>query len=158
MARRYEDAISQYQRAVQMDANILNAYRGMTAAYTYLGLYDRALAVAKDATGRAPLGTEDQELKADVGYVLAVSGRRIEAQQILRALTARYESTGEELAGSIAAIHAGLGANDRAIEWLLRARERRDPELGYLKVDPRWDGLRRDSRFETLLKSLGFAP
>jgi TolB-like protein/Tfp pilus assembly protein PilF len=156
MARRHEDAISQWQRALRMNTELLNAYRGMTSAYTYLGLYDHALGAAAEATRRTPLGAEDQELKADLGYVLAVSGRRAEALRIVRALTDRYDATGEELAGSIAALHAGLGAIDPAFEWLHRAYERRDPELGFLKVDPRWDPLRRDKRFQALLKKLGF--
>jgi hypothetical protein len=32
--------------------------------------------------------------------------------------------------------------------------ERRDPELGYMKVDPRWDDLRDDNEFKTLLAKL----
>ena len=36
-----------------------------------------------------------------------------------------------------------------------RARERRDPWIGYLKVDPRFDRLRPDPRFAQLLASVG---
>ncbi len=156
MARRYEDAISQWEKALQMDAGFVNAYRGMTAAYTYLGLYDRARSAAAEATRRAPLGSEDQELKADLGYSLAVAGRRAAAADIQRELIERYRRTGEQVGGSIAAIYAGLGQVDKAFEWLSRARDTRDPELGYLKVDPRWDPLRSDGRFGSLLASLGF--
>lgn len=156
MARRYEDAISQWQRAVQMDPAFVNAYRGITSAYTHLALYDKALAAAGEAARKSPLGAEDQELKADLGYVLAVSGRKTEARTIARALEDRFQHAGEEVAGSIAAIFAGLRDVESAFEWLARACKRRDPEMGYLKVDPKWDPLRGDPRFEALLTSLGF--
>jgi tetratricopeptide (TPR) repeat protein len=157
MARRYEDAISQWQRALQQDPTFVNAYRGITSAYTYLGLYDRALAAAADAARHAPLGSEDQELKADLGYLLAVSGRRTEALRIVRQLEERFDKTGEEVGGSIAAIYIGLGRTELAFQWLTKARDRRDPEMGFLKIDPRWDPLRKDPRFSALLTSVGFS-
>ena len=97
-------------------------------------------------------------LKADVGYLMAVSGRRREAMDIVRALTRRYEGANEPLTTVIASIHAGLGESDRAFVWLARAEVAREPELGFIKVDPKWDPIRKDPRFTALLTKLGFAP
>jgi TolB-like protein/Tfp pilus assembly protein PilF len=157
MARRFEDAIAQYQSALQMDPSFAIGWRGITAAYTYLGLYDRASRAAAEAARRRSLGGEDLELKADLGYLQAVSGRRSEALAAVRELTRRYEDAGEPLAVVIASISAGLGDRDRAFMWLARAEQSRDPELGYIKVDPRWDTIRKDPRFTTLLARLNLA-
>ena len=156
MARRYEDSLAQYQRAMQMDASIVNGWRGITAAYTALGLYERAQAAADEATRRVAGGADDQQLKADVGYLMAVSGRRREAIDIVQALTRRYEGAGEPLAAVIASIHVGLGEPDRAFAWLARAETVRESELGFIKVDPKWDPIRKDPRFPALLVKLGF--
>ena len=44
-----------------------------------------------------------------------------------------------------------------ALDWLSRACATRDPEVGFLKVDPRWDAVRSDPRFANLLAGLGLA-
>jgi TolB-like protein/Tfp pilus assembly protein PilF len=154
MARRYQDAISQWERAIQMDPAIVVPYRGIAEAYAHMSLFDKARDAIDEAIARAPQGAEDQELKADRGFVLALSGRKNEARQIARELEERHRLTGEELGGSIAAIYSGLGDTDAAFGWLQKALDTRDPELGYLKVDPRWDGLRSDSRLDVIMVAL----
>ena len=44
---------------------------------------------------QAPAATEDQELKADRGYILAVAGLKADATRIARELEERYRRTGE---------------------------------------------------------------
>ena len=158
MARRYDSAIEQCQHALQIDPGSATAYRTLAAVYTHQGRYDQALAAFDQAATHTPVAAEDQELKADVSYVLALSGRRAEALATVRQLTDRYQRTGEDVAGSIAAIQTALGDRESAFEWLSRVRDARDTEAGYLKVHPRWDPLRRDPRFVALLTSLGFTP
>ncbi len=156
MKRRPGDAISQWQATLQMDGGFVNAYRGMTSAYTQLKVYDLAHKAAAEAASRVKLGAEDQELMADLGYLLAVSGDWQKARNLARDLATRYNGAHEAVAGSIAAIYAGLGDVDAAFDWLTRARDHRDPELLYLQVDPKWDPLRSDRRFDQILASLGF--
>jgi serine/threonine-protein kinase len=155
MARRYDDAILQYEKVVQADAGFAAAYRGIGAAHTYRKKYDLALTAFQRAARALPAASESQELKADIGYALAAAGRRSEALEIAQELTERAERAGEHVAGSVAAVHAGLGDVQTALDWLTRAFGVRDPEVGYLKVDPRWDALRADSRFIALLARLG---
>jgi serine/threonine-protein kinase len=155
MARRYADAIAQWQHALQLDASFVNAYRGMATSYAYLGLYDRALEQAAEALRKLPVGADDVDVKTDFACVLALAGKPEEALKIAGEFNRRYDTAGEQLAGSIAAIFATLGQNDRAFHWLQIAVARRDPEAGYLKVDPRWDGLRSDPRFAHLLSETG---
>ena len=58
----------------------------------------------------------------------------------------------------IALVHIGLGEKDKAMEWLEKAKTERDPFLIYIKVDPNFDSLRSEPRFQTLLTSIGFTP
>ncbi len=41
---------------------------------------------------------------------------------------------------------------DEGIRWLERAYAERSPWIGYMRVDPRLDPLRSDSRFDALLR------
>jgi hypothetical protein len=55
----------------------------------------------------------------------------------------------------LALVHAGLGDNGRALEFLERAGEERSPRLVFLGVEPAFDGLREDPRFAALRRKLG---
>jgi len=157
MSRRYEDSVAQYRQALALDGGFATAYRHLANVYVQMGRFEQAQELYAEARRKSPIGAGDQELKADSGYLYARWGRRSEAVALARELVRRHDGEREETAGSIAAIYAGLGSRDEAMAWLRQAYEARDPETGYLLVDPRWDTLRTDARFTTLLKALGFA-
>jgi serine/threonine-protein kinase len=52
-------------------------------------------------------------------------------------------------------IHNGLGDSEQALLWLERAVEQRDLRLTFLKVEPKWNNLRDDKRFQDLLRRVG---
>ncbi len=51
---------------------------------------------------------------------------------------------------------AVIGETDEAMIWLERAYEEREPLLINAKTEPRLDPLRPDSRFQDLLRRIGF--
>jgi tetratricopeptide (TPR) repeat protein len=89
-----------------------------------------------------------------LGHAYAVSGQRAEARKQLKKLdelaTRRYVSSFPR-----ALIYAGLGENDRALQWLERAFQEHASGMHKLKVDPRLDPLRGDKRFSDLLRRVG---
>jgi hypothetical protein len=56
---------------------------------------------------------------------------------------------------SIALIHIGLGENQAALTWLEKALGEQAGLLVWLKVDPEFDPLRSDSRFQKILARVG---
>ncbi len=46
----------------------------------------------------------------------------------------------------------GMGAIDRALEWLEKAYQERNTRLVYLSVASHWDSLRADPRSQVLLR------
>ena len=89
----------------------------------------------------------------DAGYIYAIAGMKDKAREVLDHL----EKLSAEMYVSPygrAAIYAGLGDKDRAIEWLGKAYEERS-FLTWLKVDPVFDILKEDSRFTEILGKLG---
>ena len=95
---------------------------------------------------------------ASLAYAYARTGKRAEAEKILRDLLeqsrASYVSP-----YMIATIYAGLGNKDRAFEFLAKAYEERSTDLSYfLKSDLRMDTLRSDPRFQDLVSRMGFPP
>jgi hypothetical protein len=83
-----------------------------------------------------------------VAYVYAISGKSGKARAALNSAFSPY---------LIAKIHAGLGEKDEAFVWLEKAYEERDERMVMLKVDPHVDSLRRDPRFQDLLRRMHLA-
>jgi serine/threonine-protein kinase len=93
---------------------------------------------------------------ASLGHAYAIFGKKNEANNILNEL---LELSKEKYISSydIAVIYAGLGETEKAMAWLEKAFEQRDGYIGgWLNIDPRWNILRSDKRFITLLKEIGF--
>jgi ribosomal protein L21E len=56
----------------------------------------------------------------------------------------------------MAFLYTKAGDKNRALESLNRAYEEREGSLVNLQVDPSWDEIRRDPRFQDLLRRIGF--
>ena len=87
---------------------------------------------------------------------ISAAGRAAEAREVLRTL----EGLSREKyvpPYAMALVTLGLGDKDATFEWLDRAFRARDVHLIFLTVDPKWDPLRQDPRFKSLLDKCGFA-
>ena len=86
----------------------------------------------------------------------ALAGDRARAasdlEQLIADLAARRQSIG---AAHIAYVRMRSAIRDQAIALLNHAVSERDPDVLWLNVDPRVDGLRSDSRFIDLLARIG---
>jgi Flp pilus assembly protein TadD len=92
---------------------------------------------------------------AILGYALAKSGRRAEAEGILRELLERQRQ-GYIVPTSLAVLSAGLGDTTETFTWLRRAVEAHDPFLLYNFVnDPIMAPFRRDPRGQEILRTMG---
>jgi TolB-like protein/DNA-binding winged helix-turn-helix (wHTH) protein/tetratricopeptide (TPR) repeat protein len=151
LARQYDEAIRLQRQALDLEPNFPAARFGLGTSYEQTGRYEEAVAEFKKAVSLAP---DDFDYLAALGHVYAVTGRRAEARRILEELKEfskrRYVS-----AWQMAVIHAGLGEQDDAFEWLARAADERSFWMSKLKVEPRLDGLRADPRFADLLRRVG---
>jgi TolB-like protein len=158
VARRYDSALAQLEAGLQMDAGAAIGHRTLGETYTHMARFDLAHASFERATRLTGPTADDYELKADLAYLHAREGRRGDALKTLVELRERYQRAGEEVATSIAAIHVALGEHAEALAWLQRAADGRESAIGYVNVHPRWDPLRADPRFTSILTTLGFTP
>jgi len=92
---------------------------------------------------------------AFLGYAYAVRGNRAEAMRHVERLEARWRARGAQSGGAtrIAAIYAGLGERDRALDWLEKGVEGGENSL-YLGIDPEFRPLHAEPRFRALLARL----
>ena len=84
----------------------------------------------------------------------AAAGRTTEAETILRRLV--EQSRSQEIAPELLAfIYVRLGRFDDAFRYLDEAITLKSRRILFLKVDPRWDPLRSDPRFDARVRRLG---
>jgi len=149
--REYDRAIDQLKKVIEMEANFLAAHSVLGCVYAQEQLHEQALAqfekVLELCKGAAPVENSVKILKAQT---YARWGNTREANNLL-------EETGDGPVSfySLAGVHAALGDNDKAFEFLRRALDERDLQMVSLKVDPTLDPLRDDSRFVNLIREVG---
>ena len=152
-ARQPEQSVEQYRRAIAVEPRAYWPHMLLGWVYAQQGKAAEALAEAQQARR---LNDCPQTLAA-LGYVYATSQQRAEAQKVLAELQAlasrKYVSPYD-----VATIYAGLGESEQALVWLEKAYEDRSGWLAlWLKVDPKFDGLRADERFRDLLRRIGLS-
>ena len=115
------------------------------------GMYEDAIVELKKAI---LISGVDLRAKAYLAYTYALAGERGQALKILNELNdlSKHRYVSSKLR---AVIHTGLGDNDQAFEWLESAYQEHDVQLLPIKVNPVWDPLRSDPRFQDLLKKMG---
>jgi Flp pilus assembly protein TadD len=150
LARRYDDAINQCRRAMELDPGSTSTHILLRWCYEMKGMCVEALAVYEQE--RAFAG-DTPTTRAKRAHVLASCGQADEAREILRGLV-EHRSEQWVTAYEIAVITSLLGDVDGALRWLGVADQENAVGLTYARVDPRLDGLRHDPRFDELLRRL----
>ena len=102
------------------------------------------------------LSQGDSDPGAQLAHAYAASGRKSEAQKILREWLDQSERAYVS-PYMIASVYAGLGKKDKAFEYLEKAYQERSSDLSYfLRADLRMDSLRSDPRFQDLVSRINF--
>jgi serine/threonine-protein kinase len=150
-ARRYQEAASHARRALEANPRLTIAHVLLGECLVATGRYGEAVEEfrrAIDPSGRISL------VVGRMGHALAMAGRHDEARALLRQVETAPVRSGTPNT-EMAFIYAGLGEKGRAFECLDAAFAAREGELLFLDVAPAFDGLRSDSRFETLARKVG---
>ncbi len=149
MARRVAEAEAECRRALELDPDFWRPVVGLGRCYEAQGRYEDAIACFERATvlsDRVPTAI------GALGRAYALAGRIPDAYRLLHELDdlahRRYVSPyGKVL------IYLGL-SDERVFEWLEHSYSDRAGWMMYLATDPRFDPLRSDSRFRSLMERL----
>src|SRR5260370_22895801 len=155
MERRYDDAIAQYRKTLDMDPNFAQAHLGFGQVYEQRKMYSEAIAEFQKAIA---LYGGSATATAALGHAYAIAGNKSEAQRVLNELK---ELSKQKYVSSydIAVIYAGRGDKDQVFAWLEKAYVARDGWLAFcVKVDPRFDDVRPYPRFADLLRRVAHTP
>jgi TolB-like protein/Tfp pilus assembly protein PilF len=150
IARRYDEAIAQLRKTLVLDGNFAYARWNLGEALYFKGDLGAAIAEYEKAAAL----DDDPEILALLGRAYAESGQKEKALKILEKLkAAEQQRFVRNYLYTI--IYTGLGDKASAIDYLEKAREGGEtPDTTWLKVDPLFDPLRNEPRFQQLVAKI----
>jgi tetratricopeptide (TPR) repeat protein len=148
-ARRYDQAIEALKKTIELDRNY--PYAHLFLGHTYAAQGKDAEAVAA-YTQAIALGLDTPTTQVYLGAAYAHAGERTRALTVLQ----RLQSSKEHVSGGeLAILLTAVGERERAFASLEDAYRAHDLQLQYLGVEPGFDPLRSDRRFEDLMRRVG---
>jgi tetratricopeptide (TPR) repeat protein len=151
LAGRHEAAVKDFDQMIAMAPALTAGLPSAAGAYWWAGKKADALRLARDAATRDPSPTN----RACLAYMLALNGRRAEAEPLLAGAIEEGERSYVSPA-YVALARLALGDRDGALRWLERGVDERDYGMVALKTLPDYGPLRGDPRFQTLLRRMKF--
>jgi tetratricopeptide (TPR) repeat protein len=152
-ARRYEEAVTELTAALELDPKLETAHYFIGRVRVQQGRFDDA----REAFARAKqIAPKDANLDSARALLEAKAGRRQEAEKFLAELI-RLAIRGLPYNSQVAGIRAALGDKEAALGWLELAHSNHETALVWIKIDPRFEALHGEPRFEAILKQMGLA-
>src|SRR5260221_605622 len=150
-ARRYDEAIAQYRKTLDLDSTFKLPHVWLMQAYEQKGMYADAIAEYRQF---APAAADNPRNIGNLGHLYPSMGDPDEGRLILaqpmelskQRYVPRY---------AMAVVYAGLGDKDQAMAWLEGGYAARDVGMNWLKIEPKFDVLRSDPRFQDLMRRIG---
>ena len=147
-AREYEKSVVHYRMSIELDPRFDGTHTGLARTLEALGRFDEARAEYEE--GRRLAGGVSGP-SFGLAHLAAASGNESEARRILNELK-QDRANKIVSAWGIAVLHASVGDVDDAFKWLEIAIREKSPGVLLLRVHPRLDSIRGDSRYWPLVE------
>ena len=154
MARQYKRAIQQGQHVVDLNPDDPRGRAMLGRAYALDGRHQEALAEFQEAL---ELSGSSPTYKTELAWGLAVAGKGAEAERILDELIQEPPQFG--MGGgpyNMARLYTALSMPDHAFDWLNKMLDERAGVASFLRVNPDFDDLHSDPRFQDLLRRINY--
>lgn len=149
-ARLYDDAIAQQQKTLQIQPGFALSEGALASTYVLTGRYDNATALIQKG-----LRSEEQGDRSLQAIIFQRTGRQKDARLILDKMVELCNKPCGNTAYGIARFYTALGERDEAIRWLNIGYDRRIFNMFFLRVDPFFESLNGDPRFDELIRRMG---
>lgn len=150
-ARRYDEAIARHRQSLELFPNFGPLHSALGFAYSFQGRPREALEHFERFAG---IIGEAPDAVGLLGFAHARAGDVARARQCLDTLD-RLAAKQHVSPIARAVIYLGLNDADAALTWLDRAVDERNWQAGMFGHDPLYDSLRKDPRFDALVRRVG---
>ncbi|MBC8087499.1 MAG: hypothetical protein H7Z40_09540 [Phycisphaerae bacterium] len=139
-ARQWDQAEAKAKRILELDSTFLEAYKLLGKIYAF---------------SNRPVQARAAFLKAKDTLMLVQLDTAANKHVVLRTLMKTFPAEWADQAPVwMASLEVTLGDMDAAFKWINHAHQIRQLDLVSIKVDPVFDGIRRDARYTALLRTM----
>lgn len=149
--RQYDKAIELAQQTLELDPGFITGYRLLTLAYQGKGMFPEA--ISENQRWGALTGNE-KKTEMSLASIYASAGRGDEAKKLIEDAAATNQ-LGRNDFRAAAMVYSAIGETEIAFDWLEKSYARHEESLSSLKVDPKFDAIRADPRFNIILRKIG---
>jgi serine/threonine-protein kinase len=147
-----DEAVSRLNKTLELEPNFWHTHLVLSGIYAETQKFAEAIAAAERA---AQISGGNSSAIAVKGYALAKSDNPAQARIVLAELqklsTEKYVP-----AYNLAIIYNALGETETALDYLEKAFAEKNVLMVFLKVDPKWNNLRKEPRFVNLMRRMNF--
>jgi TolB-like protein/class 3 adenylate cyclase len=152
---RYEEARKMLEKTLKANREIQpgNFYFEAARTYLYLGEYDEVIRLLNDVM------TEYQRSPHLLSFFCIAHhnlNHNREASELLLSLINLYGTKVNSPAFYIAMVYAQMNDIDQTFEWLEKSYQDHEVEMYWLKVEPPFEPLHNDPRWQVMLDKVGF--
>jgi len=151
-ARQYDQAIKQSRAVLNMDPST----ERVTGILIYSYVQQHRFAEAHEFIDENRAQLNDPWLAVRQAVIYAYEGRAADADAELTKIE-RVPWTPEQRTEALRPVYASMGRRDQCIALLQQAAAQHSNGVTSMKVDPIYDPLRRDPRFQDVLRRVGLA-
>jgi tetratricopeptide (TPR) repeat protein len=152
---RHEEARKMLERTLKANREIQprNFYYKTAKTYLYLGEYDEVIVLLKEVM---------PEYKGipHLFSLFCIAHHKLdhhkEASELLSSLISLYGTEANSPAFFIAMVYAQMNKIDEAFEWLDKSFQDHEVEMYWLKVEPPFEPLHSDPRWQVMLDKIGY--
>ncbi len=152
-SRNYDRAIEQAQAALEMEPNYSRAYSILVSGKIHQGKFAEALTDLRKWEKAQP----DGATMAFEAYIYGRMGKPTEARHALSRVKQSLQASGGLNTLLLPLAYTGIDQRDEVIRLLQEAYAQHSNAVLGLKVDPFYDSLRNDPRFQELLRKVRLA-
>ncbi|HEY7546488.1 MAG TPA: hypothetical protein VID27_16480, partial [Blastocatellia bacterium] len=151
-ARRFDDAIRQCRRTLELEPSAPSMRVCTELCFQLKGQAEAAFAEMEEELKQAQAPKSALE-----AYRRAFTRSGLRGVREMKIQNLERDASRKGRNYQLAIGNALLGNADRALFWLERAVRERESWVGFIQVDPAFDSLQQDVRFQSLIKRLGTA-
>jgi TolB-like protein len=156
-ARQYDRALRQLQQTLEMDAHFSPTHWVLAQVYEAKGLFKEANSEDLKTAASASSANASSWI-AEVQRAYDTSGWKGSRRKRVELMFA-WKAKGKYCPPyGLAIAYIQLGEKQKALDWLEKAAEEHFYLMVFVRADPRFDSLRDEPRFQTLLRRMDLPP
>lgn len=147
----FDEAIKIAFTTLELDPDFVTVHRLLSLAFLGQGKIEDAIK-ENEIWGKRT----GNRVKADVAlaHILATAGKKDEAKKMIEEIITKNILSPNDYRG-VAMAYTALGEKDAAFEWLEKSYQKHEESLCSLNIDPKFEPLRGDPRFDMMIRKIG---